>query len=70
VIAVLLVQGERKNRHSLLSPESESTLENLLVQRPEGPFSLQVVLPPSADIAHTEQVPATIIVPVVVLLLV
>lgn len=51
----LVIKGERKNRHSLLSPESESTLENLLVQRPEGPFSLQVVLPPNADIAHTEQ---------------
>jgi HSP20 family molecular chaperone IbpA len=51
----LVLKGERKNRQPLLSSEDEDTLENLVVQRPEGPFSLEVVLPSDADVAHTEQ---------------
>lgn len=53
-----ICKGERKNLASMMSSETEEEArwQTLMLQRPMGPFSLQVTLPTDVNIKETFQV--------------
>jgi HSP20 family molecular chaperone IbpA len=53
----LAIMGERKNLASMMSSETEEEArwQTLMLQRPMGPFSLQVTLPTDVNIKETFQ---------------